>query len=458
MENTQMDNGIQITAKQVVNGEVTEEVILVNHSVTKVTSIDQLGFTHLEQIELLRNCQESLLKAQSHSLQSEQSVCPKCDTRLKFAGSVLSEFHSVFTDHKVSVRRKKCCNKACGWTSVPSISSLFNTNVHPDLAKLQTEMACNHTYRESEKIMTAMSGHLRKVNNHKHIHRTVELVGNYISEHLINDTSESVATASTLICQVDGGHLKSKDPSSRSFEVLTSAIYNPEHVKYPAKKETQILEKDDLPRGQILSKHCAASALDDDAVSIKQQTLWAARKEGMTVETHLIALCDGARNCWHVIESLEDQCGQVTKILDWFHIAKRFTHIVLPKYLTKKLDKLKWCIWHGKVEEGLSRFESIIEKTRAQKIKVRLMALQTYLQNNKDYLVNYSKRHQAGDVISSSFAESTVESLINKRCKGKQHMMWTREGAHPLLQVRACAASNDWAYQAENYVLKAITQ
>ena len=37
-------------------------------------------------------------------------------------------------------------------------------------------------------------------------------------------------------------------------------------------------------------------------------------------------------------------------------------------------------------------------------------------------------------------------------------MKWTREGVHPLLQIRASAASNDWAVYGSDYVLKATTQ
>lgn len=453
-----MENNIQIIAKHIENGKVIEETILIDRAVDKVTSIDQLGFNHKQQVELLKKGQDALLKAQATMLYTDLEVCPKCKTKLKFAGQVFSEFHSVFSDHKVAVRRRKCCNKDCGWTSVPSVSSLFNTNVHPDLSKLQTEMACNHTYREAEQIINAMSYYERKVNNHKHIHRTVEVVGNYISDNQITHVPTDAPFAQELICQVDFGHLKSKEKDSRSFEALTSVIYDPAKVKYPTKSEDKILEKNEVPRGKILSKHCAASALDDNLVSIKRQTVVAAQKQGMTVETKITALCDGASNCWNVIDNLEEQCSTVTRILDWFHIAKRFTNISLPKYLSKKLDKLKWCIWHGKVEEGLNRFDEIIEKTRSEKMRDRITKLKNYLENNKSYLVEYSDRHKLGKVISSSLAESNVESLINKRCKGKQHMQWSREGVHPLLQVRASCASNDWIQFGSSYVLNATTQ
>ena len=58
-------------------------------------------------------------------------------------------------------------------------------------------------------------------------------------------------------------------------------------------------------------------------------------------------------------------------------------------------------------------------------------------------------------VFSSNVAESNVESLINQRCKGKQHMQWSRDGAHPILQIRAAANSKDWGENWEQYVLEA---
>ncbi len=41
-------------------------------------------------------------------------------------------------------------------------------------------------------------------------------------------------------------------------------------------------------------------------------------------------------------------------------------------------------------------------------------------------------------------AESTLNTLINQRQKGKQKMQWTRDGAHNILQIRASIHSNSW--------------
>ncbi len=238
---------------------------------------------------------------------------------------------------------------------------------------------------------------------------------------------------------------------------MASVVYSDKNITYPSKRQ-KVVNTNESSRGVITSKHCAASALEDNLEVIKRQTLVAALKQGMTAETKVTALCDGASNCWNVVNVLDGECHSIIRILDWFQIAKRFQNIALPKYLTKKPDKTKWCIWHGKSEEGIERLKEIISSTRSEKMKDRLKKLKTYLENNIDYLISYADRYKKGKVISSALAESNVENLINKRCKGKQHMKWSREGVHPLLQVRASCASNDWSDFGRQYVLKAITQ
>ena len=81
----------------------------------------------------------------------------------------------------------------------------------------------------------------------------------------------------------------------------------------------------------------------------------------------------------------------------------------------------------------------------------------TYVTNNKTYIVNYEDRKNKGLAFTSHMAESTVESLINQRCKAKQHMSWTREGLHALLQIRSAVLSTrNWAQQATSYIFNGL--
>lgn len=63
----------------------------------------------------------------------------------------------------------------------------------------------------------------------------------------------------------------------------------------------------------------------------------------------------------------------------------------------------------------------------------KIQLLITYIENNARFIVNYQKRQEDGLIFTSQMAEYTVEILIHQRCKGKQHMRWSREGLHALL-------------------------
>ena len=72
-------------------------------------------------------------------------------------------------------------------------------------------------------------------------------------------------------------------------------------------------------------------------------------------------------------------------------------------------------------------------------------------------IVDYRNRMKNGLVFTSNLAESTVESLINRRCKGQQHMRWSREGLDPLLQIRAALNSKgEWDSKWKTAILNAV--
>ena len=122
--------------------------------------------------------------------------------------------------------------------------------------------------------------------------------------------------ADELIVQVDGGHIRTKDQSKRSFEALSAVVYRPDSVRTIDKHHREIGRKS-----------CALSAKDDNLATIKTYLLNAALKQGMDKDTVVTALADGAHNCWSTILSLEAHCKQVLCILDWFHIGKKFQNV-----------------------------------------------------------------------------------------------------------------------------------
>jgi len=423
-------------------------------SVIKPNSIIDLGLRHAEQVDLLRHIQQQLLNKQSIYLKEELTMCPKCSGKLYKSGSVKSDFHSVFTDHKVAASRQVC--KVCKWTSTPSVRSLFGDSSHPDLVKIQCELGANHTFREAQHIINSLSNTSRTTNNHDKIKRMTETVGQDIADH--PDIAPSVVkSAAHLYVQVDGGHVTTVEPDKRTFEVMTSVVFDAKNIEYTGGKEKEDGGISTI-RGELTSKHCAASALLDDHKSMMQRTLNAAMKQGMTLETKMTALCDGAANCWNIVDALEGHCQSIERILDWHHIAMKFQNTRLgQETMNKQLAGAKWYLWHGLPDNAIERLQSICHSLKDDKKRQeKVQRLLTYIKNNATFIINYQSRQDLGLIFTSQMAESTVESLINKRCKGQQHMRWSRAGLHALLQVRAAVNSNDWNDICERHIKNAV--
>jgi hypothetical protein len=421
---------IQLEIKSLATQEI-KKITIEEGQVKTIKSLLDLGLRHEEQIRILKKIQDEIIALQSPQLATQLGHCIQCGGKMIKVGYNKSDFYAVFTDHKVKTQRQICSN--CGWRNIPSIKSLFGSSSHPDLVKLQCETGAEHTYREAQVILNKQSLVKRKINNHEQIHSVIEKVGSYIAQTIEEDKVDLGEKAKELMVQIDGGHLRDKNPDKRSFEAMTAVIYRPENV-IKSKKQA----------GRIISKHCAASALADDQEYMKKALLVAAKKQGLSSDSHVIALCDGADNCWSIADSLRNHCSSFVGILDWFHIAMKFKNIALPKTQKTILEKAKWCVWQGKIDSATDRIEKLIAKIKNSTRVAKLTKLKNYLVNNKQYIVDYGFRKNNNLPFTSHMAESTVESLINQRCKGHQHMRWTRAGVHKLLQTRAYITSNDW--------------
>ncbi len=429
--------------------EVVQRDILKTYDVKPPQSILELGLRHEAQILLLEKVQNSVLAAQSQFIDPGHDICPRCGDKLKKVGFTKSNFHAVFSDHKVSIQKHKCRNPECNWQSAPTTTSIFGTSVHPDLAKLQCEQGAVNSYREAQTNLDKLTVHSRGVNNHTNIRLVTDKVGEVLAEENLKlpVKQDCAPPADELILQVDGGHIPIKDKNKRSFEALSAVLYRPESIR-----------EIDKNHREIERKSCALSAKDDDLATIKTYVLHAALKQGLVEATEVIALADGAHNCWSVIMSLKRHCKQITCILDWFHIGKKFQNVrsAVEDRFKDTLERIKWTLWHGQSEEALSKLNLLMTNITDPDKRKKLQGLYDYLKSNKDYLVNYGKRDQENKTYTSQVAESHIESMINARHKKSGKMQWTREGAHKVLQIRGMIASDEWNQGWQAAVLSAL--
>ena len=177
------------------------------------------------------------------------------------------------------------------------------------------------------------------------------------------------------------------------------------------------------------------------------------------METDLIALADGANNCWSVISVLKPMCKSLLYILDWFHIGQTFQTVknALGAAFEESLESAKWTLWHGEAEEALTKLEIMKSNLTDDNKQSKLNGLYDYLNRNCEYLVNYEDRKKANQSYTNQVAESHIESIINTRHKKKGKMQWTQEGAHNVLQIRAAMISDEWTSRWQGTVLDRLT-
>ncbi len=432
-----MDTTIQIIAQEVntKTGEVIHRHAVYTKAAAFPKHIRDLGFNHEEQIEILKQSQESLLHAQQLRIDEHQSTCPHCGKRTTKQGKFTSDFHAVFTDHEVVIQRTRC---QCGWRSKISIDGMYGSALHPDLVELQAKFGSETSFKKTEGLLTARCCGKRAINNHSRIQKTVQHVGELLlavkkDKQWIHGAANDPGTSKELVLVIDGAHLHSKDKHRRSFEAMTATVYNPKNH----------IEKD-KQHNEITNKTVVASAKSDRQKNIKRLAKNACLKQGMDKKTTLTVLTDGAKNCWSVVASLENECLEMITVLDWFHIGMKFKNRqhVVPNELKEDYEKAKWCLWHGDSNKSLLKLKEI--KSKLIEGKEKMGSLITYIKNNQSHLAHYKEREKAGLVFTSQLAESTVNNLVNERQKHDKRMQWSRDGADSILQIRSSKQSRDW--------------
>ena len=233
-----------------------------------------------------------------------------------------------------------------------------------------------------------------------------------------------------IIVGIDGSYVRSWEDRKINFEVIVgkSVPEDREH-RYFGLVQT----RDDKPKRRLFE------VLQD---------------QGFQMNQDITFLTDGGDSLRRMVSNMSP-CSE--HHLHWFHIALRFT--VLGQFvkglahhepqeaaaLEDRLDRIKWRLWHGDGREALIRLDTLAEDIdvlksdypnleRFAKIAAEFA---TYIRNNVGLIPNYGERGRYGELISTSFVESTVNILISKRFCKKQQMQWTPEGAHLLLQTRA---------------------
>jgi hypothetical protein len=115
------------------------------------------------------------------------------------------------------------------WLASPcSIEGLFGSSLHPELMEKQAIQGSQESYERASKSLDANSAKKRSINSHSQIYKSVKLVSEPLEKIRIKSTTvEDKYSASSLIANIDGGHIKSRGVA-RSFEAMIATVYSPE--------------------------------------------------------------------------------------------------------------------------------------------------------------------------------------------------------------------------------------
>ena len=84
-----------------------KRIVLTEGEVEKPKDVFNLGFSHKEQVNLIGKTQKELINEQKELFIGDKD-CPNCRNKLVKNGERESQYHDVFSDHKLKIPRYRC--------------------------------------------------------------------------------------------------------------------------------------------------------------------------------------------------------------------------------------------------------------------------------------------------------------------------------------------------------------
>ncbi len=405
-------------------------------------SAASLGMTLAEAKKLLRQVQRHLVQSQLSMHVEAQRTCRVCGARRWVKDNRTVCFKSLFGGVKVTAPRLHGCDCQASASGAQTLTIEGMANwVAPELEYVQSRLGASLPYARASELLTLLLP-VDAGNSTSTLRWRTLTVGTRLETQLRQapgsdaEPATKARSSSQVAMGLDSGFVRDSKPrSERSFEIVV---------------------------GRILGRNARSRSLGfvrrvENNEQVRHRIRHRVSGEGATTD-RLTVFTDGDEG----LRCLQlDVLPNAVHVLDWFHLTRRLTVLKnvlhgqeavarIPTHyhdtLCKALKSLKWRLWHGQYERSVRKLEEFLFILRLRSIsskpvvcRLRRLAkkLLGYLRNNADSLPNYGKRYRAGKRIATSFVESAVNQLIDKRMSKSQQMRWSHTGAHLLLQVRA---------------------
>ncbi len=403
----------------------------------------EVGLSLAEGKALLAGLQAAMVRQQLAEHVALDRVCLSCQAVRRIKDRRPRRLQTLFGTVEIeALRLKPCpCRQGVGQSGAtvsPVGDLLRGARCTPELERVQAELGARTSFREAARILTALLP--VGAANHTGVRNRTHAVGRRLEAEAPSPAATNGPTPDEIVVALDGAYVRAASGhQTRHFEVVLGKV---EAGSRPSRRFALVARAAEHPHTLL------RDALAD---------------QGWTAGKPITAISDGD-------PALPALVGAATRapvrhISDWFHLSMRVRHVeqlvqglsVLGPSCSLPLDwaqaevgRLRHLLWNGRHEEAHTVLGTVAAiagtigllngpgfERKAARLVELCAALRGYIGSNRGSLIDYGRRHRAGEPISSSRAESTVNQLVNARMNKRRQMRWSPRGAHRMLQVRA---------------------
>ena len=437
---------MRIHIEVVIEGHPGRKRIATVERIVGQSACDGIGLSLEEGKGLIGQLQTIVCAEHARETVAANSSCGVCGQALACKSSANIVYRTAFGKLRLCSPRLysqcRCGARAYDSDSFNPLAMVLTERTHPELLYLQTRWASSLSYERATKLLRDILP-LDAAPAPSSIKAQVRKAGQALAtaeyergEHFFDtqplNLPERPHEQANHVLEIDGAYIRAvadKCDGRNSFGIITSRLIKPDG---PGAWNAYVNEQTRSPLSRL---HHFLHLQDVD------------------LHTSVAIISDGGED---VAYPTYLPWRPVQRILDWFHIAMRFEYVLQRLRGSRKSDPLtaeaslkrvgsaKWRLWHGHASGCLDQLKVVLPQCSGP-LYGRVNELIVYLSRNRDRLVNYGARYRSGLPISTSTAESAVESVVGDRFKKNRKMRWTPAGANALLHIRVANLNGELA-------------
>ena len=446
-------------------GEVKTTELVTFRRPAVVSTLAEVGLMLAETKALLAKLQASMLCGQVTAYAAHHRLCPQCGVLQPLKDRRTRRLQSLFGTVEVEAPRFKLCRcrpsaPIAEAATFSPVCALLTARCTPELERVQAELGARTSFRDAARILDTLlpaspanQGSVR-IRTHA-VALRIEAADRQAAAEITAVRNEpdkaAVVDEHRPIVMLDGAYIRAVPGHQvRNFEAVCGKV---EHEGHPTRRFALVRSVAEQPHALLRAALLDQGWREDDAVTV---------------------ISDGDPALPALVRSATG--GPVEAILDWFHLSMRVHHVeqvmdglcalepppLVPIAQARiDVERLRHLLWNGHDDKACAALDRIagwaedasvlndpVMAAGARRLVARCTELQTYINTNKDALIDYSQRYRAGKPISTSRAEGTVNQLVSARMNKRQQMRWSPRGAHRVLQVRAAVLDGRFGHPA----------